>query len=50
MPGRLPGEALDRYIVFLAENFADFEPHHDIEEGLADPEDVKSAFAAPGHT
>lgn len=46
--GETPGQAFDRYIVFLAEELADFEPQHDIEEGPADAEDVKAAFAVLG--
>lgn len=48
LAGETPGQAFDRYIVFLAETLAGFEPHHDIEHGPADPEDVKAAFALLG--
>ncbi len=46
--GETPGQAFDRYIVFLADEFAGFKPKQDIEETPADPEDVKAAFAALG--
>lgn len=46
--GETPGEALDRYIVFLAESLAGFEPEHDIEAAAADPADVRQAFALLG--
>ncbi len=48
LAGETPGQAFDRYIVFLAESLAGFEPHHDIEHGPADQEDVKAAFAILG--
>ncbi len=47
--GDTPAEALDRYVVFLAENFAGFKPAHSLEEpGPADPADVKAAFTLLG--
>lgn len=46
--GEAPGDALDRYIIELAEFYTDYElpEGHDIEEGHADPADVRAAFAA----
>jgi F0F1-type ATP synthase membrane subunit a len=46
--GETPGQALDRYVVFLAHEFADFKPKQDVEITPADPADVQGAFAALG--
>ncbi|GIW12906.1 MAG: hypothetical protein KatS3mg062_0345 [Tepidiforma sp.] len=46
--GEDPSDAVDRYIIALAEFFTDFEPHADAAhgEGHAAPEDVAAAFEA----
>lgn len=45
--GEDPADALDRYIIALAEFFTDFEPQHDASHGgHADPADVAAALAA----
>lgn len=46
--GEDPGDALDRYIIALAEFYTDFKPHADAAHGTghADPADVAAAFAA----
>lgn len=47
--GDTPGEALDRYVVFLAKNFAGFKPQQSLDAaGPADPADVKAAYALMG--
>ncbi|GAB4321793.1 MAG: hypothetical protein Kow0010_02220 [Dehalococcoidia bacterium] len=58
--GQMPGEVLDAYIVFLAKEYTDFEPHdegHVTREDLvaatealqADPDAPKLLFPAEGH-
>jgi F-type H+-transporting ATPase subunit a len=46
--GETPGQAMDRYIVFLAHQFAGFNTSKDLDISPADPADVKAAFAALG--
>ena len=47
--GDTPEVALDRYVVFLAKNFAGFSPKQALDEpGPADPADVKAAYALLG--
>ena len=47
--GDTPGEALDRYVVFLAKNFAGFAPQQSLDNaGPANPADVKAAYALMG--
>ncbi|MEO9256603.1 MAG: F0F1 ATP synthase subunit A, partial [Tepidiformaceae bacterium] len=48
LKGETPGQALDRYVVFLAHEFADFKPSQDAETTPAKPADVQGAFAALG--
>lgn len=44
--GTSAGEALDRYIVFLAESFTDFERHGGEEHGAPTAEEVRAALEA----
>lgn len=46
--GEEPGDALDRYIIALAEFYTDFRPQADVAHGTghADPAEVQAAFAA----
>lgn len=49
--GDTPAAAFDRYVVFLAENFAGFTPHKSLEEaGPAEEADVQKAFERLGTT
>src|SRR6185437_13688836 len=47
--GDTPGEALDRYVVFLAKSLAGFSPKQSLDvAGPANPADVKAAYALLG--